>query len=118
MNGPNPFTCGHINTFHYCYVPPPVRRQEHISVHRRITEDRVNFGQHVHVRVHRNYSMEVSTWISHHTILRDVTVVVKVQTPRLVGGIEDHIMWDQAEYEDKKYGHDNFLCYKNLLAKK
>ena len=104
MNGPNPFACERTNTFHYCYVPPPVRRQEHISVHRRTTEDRVNFGQHVHVRVHRNYSLEVNTWISHHTVLRDVTVVVKVQTPHLVGGVEDHMLWDQAEYErTKKY---------------
>ena len=115
VNGPNPFDCEHKNT---CYVPHPVRRQEHISVHRRMTEDRINFGQRVHVRVHRNYSLELSSLISHHTTLRDVTVVVKVQTPNIVGGVEDHVMWDQAEYERiQKYKQDNLLYYKNMLRK-
>ena len=83
-----------------------------------MTNDRIDFGQHVHIRVHRNYSLEVNTRISHHTILRDVIVVVQVQTQRLVGGVEDHIMWNQAEYEmTKKYKQDNYLYYKKLLAK-
>lgn len=76
VNAPNPFDCKRTNAFHYCYVPPPVRRQEHISVHRRMTNDRIDFGQHVHIRVHRNYSLEVNTRISHHTVLRDVILVL------------------------------------------
>ena len=94
VNGPNLFACEHRNTF-TSYVSRPVR---HILVHRRTTEDR---GQHVHVRVHRKYSLEVNTQISDYTVLGDVTVV-KVQTPCLVGGVEDHILWDQAEYERTK----------------
>ena len=118
MNGPNLFDCKCTNAFHYYYVPPPVRRQEHISVHRRMTDDRIDFGPHVHIRVHRNYSLDVNTRISHRTILRDVIVVVKLQTTRLVGGVEDHITWNQAEYVmTKKYEQDNYLYHKKLLAK-
>ena len=118
VNGPNPFDCKCTNAFHYCYVPPLVRRQDHISVHGRTTDDRIDFGQHVHIRSRRNYSLEVNTRISHHTVLRDVIVVVKVQAPHLVGGVDDHIMWNQAKYEmTKKYKQDNYLYYKKLLAK-
>ena len=53
-----------------------VRQQEPMSVHRRMTEDVVNLGQYVHVRVHRNYSLELRTRISHNTTLRDVTAAV------------------------------------------
>ena len=67
----------------------------------------------MHVKVHRNYSLELSTRIGCHSVISDIIVVIKVQTPKLVGGTEDHIMWDHSEYKrKKKYGHDNFLYYK------
>ena len=118
VKGSNPFVNDRVDTIHYCNVPPPVRQQEHIAIHRRTTEDRVDFGQNVHVRVHRNFSLELNTRITNHTILSDIVIVVKVQTPRLVGGSEDHIMWNQAEYEmRKKSEQDNFLYHKKLIPK-
>lgn len=119
VSGSNPFDSYHNTAFHYCHVPLPVRRQEHREIHRRITEDRVDYGQQVHVRVHRNYSLELSTRIGCHSVISDIIVVIKVQTPKLVGGTEDHIMWDHSEYKrKKKYEHDNFLYYKKMLNNK
>ena len=86
VSGSNPFESCHSTAFHYCHVPPPVRRQEHWEIHRRTTEDRIDYGQQVHVRVHRNYSLELSTRIGYHSAVSDVVVVIKVQSPKLVGG--------------------------------
>lgn len=112
VRGCSPFDSDRQNAFHYCHVPAPVRRQEHHEIHRRTTQYRITYGQEIHVRVHTNFSLELLTRISCHTT---VSNVVKVQTPRLVGGTEDHIMWDQDDYEKRKnYKNNNFIYYKTL----
>ena len=58
----------------------------------------------------------ITTRIGRDSTVRDIVVVIKVQTPALVGGPKDHALWDQEEYDKSK--NTKFLSsleYKNML---
>ena len=123
VEGSNPFNDSHKSIFEYCHVPMPVRKQEPNNVRLMTTQDRVNFGKTVHKHVHLGFTLELSVRIGSDIYssvnIRDVVVVIKVQTPTAVGGVRDHPQWDQNEYEKSKNRKFlSFLEYKNMLKDK
>jgi hypothetical protein len=119
VDGNNPFTSIHTNVFHYCKVPAPIRQQERAFLHHVMTEDSVDTGLAVHLR---EYSIELKVRLpsDNSSTLINPTVVIKVQTPTLVGGDEDHPLWDKYRYlhfhGDKTQKHfPSFLEYKTWI---
>lgn len=122
IEGSNPFTSAHTNVFHYCKVPTPIRRQEGAYLHRIVTEDSIDTGLAIHMRVRKEYSIELKVRLpnDNSSTLINPTVVIKVQTPALVGGDEDHPLWDKYKYlhfhGDKTQKHfPSFLEYKTWM---
>ena len=118
----NPFSSTHTNVFHYCKVPTPIRRQEWASLHHIMTEDSIDTGIAVHYRVRKEYSIEMKVRLplDNSSALINPTVVIKVQTPTLVGGEKDHPLWDKYKYlhfeGDKTRKHfPSFLEYKTWM---
>ena len=97
-DGDDPFLSMRCNLFHYCKVPLPVRKQEPDYVYGFMAEDKVNKGLVVHYRVCKYFSIELKAWFDDTCVVFDPTVVVKVQTPTLVGGLRDHPKWNVQEY--------------------
>lgn len=118
VEGNNPYTSQHRSVFHHCIVPPPIRKQKPAFVHHFTTEDKINNGLPVHHRVYKDYSVELK--VSGHCNLKSPVVVLKVQTPKLVGGLTDHFMWDKDKYleiegnKTRKYC-PGFLEYKKWM---
>lgn len=76
----------------------------------------MDVGYRVHERVHKDYSIELVTRFGDVTLLNTV-IVLKVQTPALVGGTDDHYTWNQRDYENKKYPkYPSFTEYKRLMT--
>lgn len=122
VEGGNPYSHYHKPIFEYCHVPTPVRQQEPPNVHLMTTEDRIDFGKRVHHRVHLDFSLEVTVRIGgdifNAVTIRDLVVVIKVQTPAAVGGPRDHPLWNQEEYERSKNPKFlSYLEYKKMLKK-
>ena len=121
VNGNDPFTSTHNNVFHYCKVPPPIRQQEQEFVHNFISEDKVDTGLAVHYRVHKDFSIEMKVRFDESCVVYEPTVVLKVQTPTLVGGLEDHPKWNMHTYlhmngdKTRKY-FPSFLEYKTWMS--
>ena len=90
------------------------------------TDDRIDSGKRVkrvHHRVHSDFSLEVTVRIGSNVFstvsIRDLVVVVKVQTPAAVGGPRDHPLWNQMDYEQSKNPKFlSYLEYKKMLEKK
>ena len=101
VEGNDPYNSPHIKIFEYNKVPPPVRRLEPPEVLERTTMERIDLGRKVHHRVHNDYCLEFST-NNENVTMEDIVVVVKVQTPKLLGGPHDHPLWDQDYYERRK----------------
>ena len=113
VEGNNPFGHHHTPIFEYCHVPISVRKQEPQNVHLMTTEDRIDFGKRVHHRVHSEFSLELSVRIGNDVYnsvtIRNLIVVIKVQTPAAVGGVRDHPRWNQDEYENSR--NPKFLSF-------
>ena len=122
IEGGNPFTSNHTNISHYCKVPTPIRRQKRASLLHVMTEDSIDTGLAIHIRVRKEYSVELKVHLpcDNSTTLINPKVVFKVQTPTLVGGDEDHPLWDKYKYlhfhGDKTRKHfPSYLEYKTRM---
>ena len=122
IEGGNHFTSDHTNIFNYCKVPTPIRRQERASLLHVMTEDSIDTGLAIHIRIRKEYSVELKVRLPHDnsTTLINPKVVLKVQTPTLVGGDEDHPLWDKYKYlhfhGDKTRKHfPSYLEYKTWM---
>lgn len=120
VEGEDPFTNARTNVFQYCNVPPPVGRHEPNHVHYFMKKDNVDSGLPVHYRVREQYSVEMEVRIDGHSCIHNPVVVLKVQTPRLVGGFNDRPLWDKHEYlrlnGDKTRKHfPDYLQYKSWM---
>lgn len=85
-----------------------------------MTQDKVDTGLEVHYRVLKEYSIEINVSSDNSCIVENPTIVLKVQTPALTGGIEDHYMWDKDKYleiegnKTRKY-YPSFIEYKKWM---
>ena len=96
-------------------MPTPIRRQELRELHLRRVEDKVDIGYRVHERVHKDYGIELVTRFNDVALVNTI-VVLKVQTPALVGGTEDHYTWNQREYKNRKHSkYKSYLEYKKMM---
>lgn len=78
-------------------------------------EDKVDIGYKVHERVHKDYGIELVTRFNDVTLVNTI-IVLKVQTPALVGGTEDHYTWNQRVYENRKHPkYKSYLEYKKMM---
>ena len=118
--GGNPYNDHHKPILEYCHVPPRVRDQEPRNVHLMTTTDRIDLGNSIHHQVHSNFSLEVTIRVGRDVFntatIRNLVVVVKVQTPAAVGGPTDHPLWNQKEYElSKNPKFLSYLAYKKIF---
>ena len=115
--GNSPYSSEHKDVAGYCKVPNPVRSQEPREIHLRRVQEKVDIGYRVHERVHKDFGIELVTRFNDALLLNTI-VVLKVQTPVLVGGIEDRYNWNQRDYDNRKYPkHPSFLdCKKMMLT--
>ena len=90
------------------YEPPHVRDI--------IVSDKIDTGQHVHVRVHRGYNLELtaslSSWPDGCCFLFGTEVFLKVQHPSRVGGDHDHPSWDRGLGFDRTFNSKRIKAYK------
>ena len=80
-----------------------IQQQENVFIHHYQTVDSVDVGKYVHERVHGEYDVEIAFNLDSHVCVRDAEVVLTVQCPSRVGGIEDHFSWNTGHYFMKKF---------------
>ena len=103
----------HNTLLTYVKVPPQVSRYEPSFVHRIVVYDRINTGQDVHVRVHKEINIELTvSFVSwEESSLVDAKVVLKVQHPSKVGGAHDHPIWDRCSL-DRTFNRKKIKSFK------
>ena len=109
IDGNDPFTSTHTNVFHYSETPTPIRRQERGFLYNVMTEDSIDTGLAVHLRVRKEYSIELKVRLpsDNSSTIINPTVVIKVQTPTL--GDEDHPLCDKHKYISMVIRHEKYF---------
>ena len=121
VEGSNPFVDSHTTIFNYSRVPLPISRYEPRYVHRFITSDKIDTGTNTHVRVYNDYSVELVPWFDEFrgSNLANAKIVLKVQHPSRVGGIQDHPSWDKTSGSHSHNRKDitSYSCFQKYILK-